>query len=432
MMLDSPAPPSPPSRSRTWLKRSLVALLVLANLVVFGGYFALRFYTGKIDDELRKDEDVVAVLAQRPVSRQDPLNFLLIGSDSRENLPDDLAGNFGSFGGQRADVIMILQLIPEDGTARILSLPRDLRVEIDGHGTNKINAAYAFGGGALTVQTVTEYTGIPIHHYAEIDFYGFASLVDALGGVTVDFPFPARDLKSGLEASAGRQRLGGAMALAYARSRSYQELQNDRWTSVDANDIGRTHRQQQLILAIIAEAKHPSTITEAGSLIQSLGTFVTVDAALDQDSLIDLVWSMRSLKPVDIDSVTFPTVTRTIDGVSYQLPEEPAAGAILSAFLTGAQIGVIPQGPVRVQVLNGNGIPGAAARWAGELADPAFVVVDIGDAESDAFATTVLLAGPDNVASATLVADQLGFGEIRPGTVPEGVDVIVIIGADAQ
>jgi LCP family protein required for cell wall assembly len=406
--------------------------LVLANLVVFGGYFALRFYVGKIDDELRKDEEVVAVLADRSASRRDPVNFLLIGSDSRENLPADLAGNFGSFGGERADVIMIVQLIPEDGTARILSLPRDLRVDIVGHGTNKINAAYAFGGGALTVQTVSEYTGIPIHHYAEIDFFGFAGLVDALGGVTIDFPFAARDLKSGLEVPAGRQRLGGAMALAYARSRSYQEFQDGRWTSVDANDIGRTHRQQQLILAIVAEAKHPSTITESGGLIESLGRFLTVDAALDQDALIELVWSMRSLNPSDIESVTYPTVTRTIDGGSYQLPEEPEAGAILAAFVAGKSLGAVADGPVRVQVLNGNGIPGAAARWAGALADARFLVVDIGDAESDDFATTVLLAGPDRVASATLVADQLGFGEIRPGTMPEGVDVIVIVGADAQ
>lgn len=431
-MTESPTPPSPRARPRRWLKRSLVTLLVLANLVAFGGYFALRFYTGKIDAELQKNEEVVAALADKPASRQDPLNFLLIGSDSRENLPDDLAGNFGAFDGQRADVIMVLQLIPEDGTARILSLPRDLRVDIDGHGTQKINAAYAFGGGALTVQTVTEYTGIPIHHYAEIDFYGFASLVDALGGVTFDFPFPARDLKSGLEVPAGQQRLGGAMALAYARSRSYQQLQNGQWTSIDANDIGRTHRQQQLILAIVAEARHPSTITEAGNLIETLGSFMTVDAALDQDALIDLVWSMRSLSPADVETVTYPTITRTIDGASYQLPDEPAAGAVLTAFLTGQPLGVTAPGPVRVQILNGNGIPGAAARWAGELADPRFVVVDIGDAESDTFATTVLLAGPDNVASATLVADQLGFGEIRPGTMPEGVDVIVIVGADAQ
>ena len=433
-MIDTPplAPPAPPVRSHKWLKRILVTALVLANLVVFGGYFALRFYAGKIDDELRKDSEVVAALSQRPASHQDPLNFLLIGSDSRENLPPDLEGSFGAFDGARADVIMIVQLLPDDGLMRVLSLPRDLRVEIDGHGTNKINAAYAFGGGSLTVQTVTEYTGIPIHHYAEVDFYGFASLVEALGGVTLDFPFPARDVKSGLAVQAGRQRLNGAMALAYARSRTYQQLQNGSWISVDANDIGRTQRQQQLILAIITEAKHPSAITEAGTLIEALGTFLTVDAALDQDSLIDLVWSMRSLNAADIESVTLPSVTHTIDGSSYQLPEEPAAGAVLAAFLSGEPVGVAAQGPVRVQILNGNGIPGAAARWAGELSDARFVVVDIGDAESDSFTKTVLLAGPNRVAFATLVADELGFGEIRPGTVPEGVDVIVIVGADAQ
>lgn len=431
-MIESPAPPAPPQRSRQWLKRTLIALLVLANLVVFGGYLALRYYTGRIDDELQKNEEVVAALAEQPDSRQDPLNFLLIGSDSRENLPEDLEGNFGSFGGERADVIMIVQLIREAGTVRVLSLPRDLRVEIEGHGSDKLNAAFAFGGGSLTVQTVNKYTGIPIHHYAEIDFYGFASLVDALGGVTLDFPFPARDLKSGFEVPAGRQRLSGARALGFARSRSYQELQDDRWVSVDANDIGRTRRQQQLILAIIAEVKHPSTITEAGTLIETVGSFLTVDAALDQNSLIDLAWSMRSINAAEIESITLPTVTRSIDGGSYQLPDEPAAGAVLTAFLTGEPLGVITQGPVRVQILNGNGIPGAAARWAGELSDARFVVVDIGDAESDDFATTVLLAGPDRVASATMVADELGFGEIRPGTMPEGVDVIVIVGADAQ
>jgi LCP family protein required for cell wall assembly len=431
-MIESPTPATAPARSHKWLKRTLITLLVLANLVVFGGYFALRFYTGKIDDELQKDEAVVALLAERPTSRQDPLNFLLIGSDSRENVPDNLEGRFGSVGGQRADVIMILQLIPGDGTARVLSLPRDLKVEIEGHGTNKINAAYAFGGGALTVQTVNQHTGIPIHHYAEIDFYGFASLVDALGGVSLDFPFPARDLKSGLDVPAGRQRLSGAMALAFARSRAYQELQNGQWRSVDANDIGRTRRQQQLILAIIAEAKHPSTITEAGSLIETLGSFVIVDAALNQKSLIDLVWSMRSLDTANIESVTLPTVTRTIDGASYQLPEEPGAEAVLTSFRTGEPLAVVAEGPVRVQVLNGNGIPGAAARWAGELAEPRFVVVDIGDAQSDGFASTVLLAGPDGLALASLVAEELGFGEIRPGTVPDGVDVIVIVGADAQ
>ncbi len=431
-MVDTPAPPALPAPPRKWLKRMVISLLVLANVVVFGGYLALRYYTGKIDAELQKNEDVVAALSDRPTSHKEPLNFLLIGSDSRENLPDGFEGNFGDFGGERADVIMVVQLLPDDGKLRVLSLPRDLRVDIDGHGTDKINAAYAFGGGTLTVKTVANYTGIPIHHYAEIDFFGFASLVDALGGVTLDFPFPARDLKSGLDVPAGRQRLQGPMALAYARSRTYQELQDGRWTSVDASDIGRTHRQQQLILAIISEAKHPSTIAEAGRLIETLGSFVTVDAALNQDSLIDLIWSMRSLDAAAVESVTLPSLTRTIDGASYQLPDEPAAGSVLAAFRTGEPLAVAAEGPVRVQVLNGNGIPGAAARWAGELSDPRFVVVAIGDAESDDFTTTVLLAGPDRVSQATLVAEALGFGEFRPGTIPDGIDVIVIVGSDAR
>lgn len=420
-----------PRRAGRWAKRLLVLVLVLANVLVFGTYFSLRYLTGRIDAEVQKDAEVVAVLSEAPRSRQDPVNFLLIGSDSRENLPDDFEGKFGDFGGQRADVIMLVQLVPEQGTARILSIPRDLRVEIPAHGTQKINAAYAFGGGALTVETVRAATGIPIHHYVEIDFFGFASMVDALGGVVLDFPFPARDLKSGLEVQAGRQRLAGPMALAYARSRSYQELQDGRWVSVDANDIGRSRRQQQLILAILVEAKDPSTIAEAGDLIEALGGFVIVDAALDQKTMIDLVWAMRSLGASRIESVTLPTVTQTIGGISYQLRDEPAATSVLAAFNAGDPLTVLADGPIRVRVLNGNGIPGAAAQWASELSGPRFVVVDIGDAETDDFASTVLLVRSDHTAQAEVVAAELGFGEISPGSVPDGIDVIVIVGADA-
>ncbi len=326
---------------------------------------------------------------------------------------------------------MLVQVLPETGKARILSLPRDLRVEIEGHGTNKINAAYAFGSGALTVKTVRQYTGIPVHHYAEVDFVGFASLVDALGGVTLDFAFPARDVKSGFSVAAGRQRLNGEMAVAYARSRTYQELRDGTWRSVDANDIGRTRRQQQLILAILTEAKRPSSIPEAGNIIEAFAGYVTVDASLDQERLIDLLWTMRSLDIGGMETVTLPTITQTISGASYQLPDEPAASGVLLAFQNGDPLAVLASGPIRVQVLNGNGIPGAAARWAGEFSDPRFTVIGIGDADSADFASTVLLARSDQVAQAELVAQHLGFGQVSPGTVPDGIDVVVIVGADA-
>ena len=100
----------------------------------------------------------------------------------------------GSSAGQRADVIMLVTL--EYGQVRILSLPRDLKVEVAGHGVQKVNAAYAFGGAPLMVSTVADFTGIEINHYVEMDFFGFASIVDELGGVEINFPYPARDLKS--------------------------------------------------------------------------------------------------------------------------------------------------------------------------------------------------------------------------------------------
>ena len=149
-MSDHPQRKDTPGPRRRWLKRSIIAMLVVGNLLVFGAYFAIRAFTGQFLESVTQNEEVVAELV--PVERDGPVTFLVIGSDSRETLPDDF-GNFGSFGGQRADVIMLVQL--EDGVARILSLPRDLKVEVEGHGAQKVNAAYAFGGAPLMVSTVS-------------------------------------------------------------------------------------------------------------------------------------------------------------------------------------------------------------------------------------------------------------------------------------
>ena len=123
---------------------------------------------------------------------------------------------------------MLIKLYPDDGNVQILSLPRDLLVEIPGKGTDRINAAYAYGGAPLMVRTVKQVTGLPVHHYIEVDFVGFQSLVDDIGGVYLDFPYPARDANSGLSVEAGYQLLDGSQALAYARSRHYQELRDGR------------------------------------------------------------------------------------------------------------------------------------------------------------------------------------------------------------
>ncbi len=422
------APPPPQRRSRTgW--RVLIGVLIAANVVVFGAYFALRYYTGRLASEVGTNTEVVGELSSPPVAGG-PINFLLIGSDSREALPDEF-GDFGNFAGQRADVIMVAQL--DGGRMRILSLPRDLKVDLDGRGTQKINAAYAFGGAPLMVRTVKDVTGLEIHHYGEIDFFGFAQLVDELGGVTINFPYPARDLKSGLDVPGGDVKLDGATALAYARSRQYQELRNGSWVSVDGSDIGRIQRQQRLIFAMLSAAKRPSIVFDAGSIISALGDHVSTDATLDSGTLIDLALQARSLGSDSIETMTLPTQFQTVGGVSYLVPDEPAAGEMLQQFASPASEagdgGPPPVGDIVVRVLNGNGTGGQATEWSDRLTNLGFTVASVGDAESFEFAATTIETADAAIGAA--VVERLGFGVVQVTAVPDGVDAVVIVGSDA-
>ncbi len=420
------------SRSRvfSWVKRVLVVMLILANLTVFGALLMLDYVTGKVEAAVPRDVEVVEELSEAPTETLDPRTFLVIGSDSRENLPEDF-GDFGDFGGQRADVIMLIQLFPDRGGAQILSIPRDLEADIEGHGIQKINAAYAYGEAPLMVKTVRDTLGVPIHNYVEVDFVGFASIVDELGGVDLAFPNPARDTKSGLAVEGGTQVLDGKTALAYARSRSYQELRNGSWVSVDASDIGRTRRQQQLMLAILAKLKRPSTVTDAGAVIDAIGRHLTMDAGLAEEDMVKLAWAMRGLSAADIEAATLPTVGANRKGQSFQVLDQPAATAMLSAFVAGRPLTSDPPGPIRVSVLNGNGQSGIATRWADALRTRGFEVVDVGDADSFDYKATSIVTRPDLTEAARTITTALGFGQVSTGALPEGVDVVVILGTDA-
>ena len=414
------------------MRRILIMVLVGANIVVFGAYFFLRNLESAFEDAVAINEEVVDELSATPGSATDPSTFLLIGSDSRENIPDGFDDFFGVAPGQRADVIMLLQVIPDEGRAQILSIPRDLKVELDGYGIQRINAAYAYGGGPLLVSSVRAATGLPIHHYVEVDFAGFAAIVDEVGGVSINFPNPARDGKSGLSVPAGLQHLDGEEALAYARSRSYQESQDGQWVSVDATDIGRMGRQQELIFAILSSIKRPSTITQAEDLIVAVGEHLEVDAALVRRGFLDLAWAMRDIRPGSIDTFTYPTVTEVIDELYYEVPDEPAAGDMLASFGSGASSDDVIASAIHLEILNGNGTKGIAGTYADSLEQEGFVVESVADAGAFDYPVTRLTAAPADVRMAQLVADFLGFGTVGAGPVPSGIDVLVVLGADAS
>jgi LCP family protein required for cell wall assembly len=161
----------------------------------------------------------------------------------------------------------------------MVSLPRDSYVPIPGHGRNKLNAAYAFGGAPLLAQTVERVTGIRLDHYTEIGFGGFVGVVDAIGGVELCPPKAIKDKKAGLNVKAGCQEMDGPTSLGYVRARYFDPK----------GDLGRVQRQQAFLSAIFTRASSPGVLLNPFRFIplaNSATKALTVD---ERDGLIDLV-----------------------------------------------------------------------------------------------------------------------------------------------
>ncbi len=401
----------------------MVAVFLVMVVGALGVVWALN--TGSEVLALAEPDHEVTAQLSEPIGRD--LTFLVVGSDSREGIED--LTFFGPAGGERGDVIMLVRLDAASGGARILSVPRDLWVEIPGHGEDKINAAFAYGGPSLMVQTIRENLGIDVNHYVEVDFVGFIEMVNELGGIEMTFAHPARDLKSGLNVGAGPQILDGEQALAYARSRSYEEHQGERWVSIDASDLGRANRQQQVVRAILSKLKSPASIAEAGEIAGSMAENMTVDGRLAASSIGSLAWDFRGVLTGGIEGQTLPVNGDTVRGASVVRADEPEASATIEGFLTG--IMSIDQGPLRVQVLNGNGVNGAAGDMSDRLADAGYEIAGIGNADERDYSVTTVLVPQGSHAGEEIIG-QLGFGVVRYGAVDNGYDAVVIVGADAS
>ena len=365
-----------------------------------------------------------------PAASVAPVTFLVIGSDSRADLPAGLVND--RVPGQRADVIMLVTL--EGDRLRLLSIPRDLRVEIEGHDSNKVNAAFAFGGSPLMVSTVSNAFDIPINHYLEVDFFGFASIVDELGGVDVSFPYRARDTKSFLDVPAGTEELDGRQALAYARSRNYQELRGGSWVTVDGSDLGRIRRQQTLLFAMLAALRRPAIIFDALDVVRAAGQHLTLDASLDRERILDLADAARRLDTDDVEVHTLPVSAFTSNGVFYLQRSEPEASQVIAAFRgvpAEQPPGDAPPETIAVRVLNGNGGGGQAGTWGEYLEGRGFQLAGVGDAADFGFAQTVVRVRPEDMSLGEQVTAALGFGVVEAGSVREGLDAVVVVGADA-
>ena len=222
----------PPGWQR-WLRPKRIAgiIAVLISIVIVGSVITYFYLDSKITRN-----NILVDYSHRP-SQGAGTNWLITGSDSRQGLTRKEERKLATghdIGGRRSDTIMLLHMPSNGGRPVIISLPRDSYVPIPGHGSDKINAAYAYGGPRLLAETVQNVTGLRIEHFMTIGFGGFVRVVDAIGGVRMCLKEPLRDPAAGLHLHKGCQTLDGAEALGFVRTRhsfatqDLQRIQNQR------------------------------------------------------------------------------------------------------------------------------------------------------------------------------------------------------------
>ena len=340
-----------PRRRRTWFQRFflLVAFLMFCSSTVAA---ILLAYTSETVGRIPRTAYGTSLSAESE-SNSDPLNFLLIGSDSIANLPegDYLRRVSGRSSRQLlTDTLIVLRLDPSGATkASALSLPRDLYVPISGYNEmQKVNSIVYFTDKPTLVQTIRDVLDIPIHHVVEVDFNGFMRLFETIGGLDVYLEYPLRDKKAQLDIpESGCVTLTPLQALGLVRTRELQAyVENfDGWYGPSANawvrvdgtgDFGRQERQQDFLILALQQAfdsgfRNPLKITE---IIQEVlgGGFVNLDDRLTPQKAIDLAQQFRNFRPNDLQKYLLPTVYDFADELSIQRIVEAEAEPILDVF----------------------------------------------------------------------------------------------------
>lgn len=258
--------------------------------------------------------DAFAGIDNRPEKISSAVNYLLVGSDTREGLSkaelkELRVGSVATAAGKRSDTMLLVHISKARDKAVLISIPRDSFALIPAY-TNKagkvtparhskINSAFNWGGAPLLIQTIEEMTQLKIDHYVEINFAGFARVVDALGGIEVCTKKDIDDPKSHLVLEAGVHTLNGIESLKYVRTREFDGM----------GDIGRMQRQQAFMSSVLKKATsagvllNPITMT---SFINSSLDAVTTDAGLQSAELISLAKGMKSLATSNIRTLTVP------------------------------------------------------------------------------------------------------------------------------
>ncbi|MGY1987068.1 LCP family protein [Blastococcus sp. SYSU DS0669] len=305
-------------------------LALVVGLVMGGGFWFLADrWAGNIDRVSDVFADLEGEARPAPATPQqsaaeDPITFLLVGSDTRVAAAD------GADPGGRSDAIMLARLSADRKHAQLISIPRDSWVEIPGHGMNKINASYAFGGPSLLVQTVEQLTQVRIDHYVAIDFEGLIQVTDDLGGVDVVVAETTQNGPYTFEA--GMNHLNGDQARWYLGQRY----------GLPGGDFDRVKRQQQYLRAMFDKLFSSETFTSPPKLdaaMLAITSAVSVDDTLSNADLVSMAYSMRGVTPGDIDYFTAPVLGTGTEGAASVVYLDGNASERMWGYLRSDSLG---------------------------------------------------------------------------------------------
>jgi LCP family protein required for cell wall assembly len=332
--------PKPARKPRRWRRRMLWALVgVILLFLVWAVLGYLAFRSGIKDANKRLDPLAARALTpQKGLLLSNASNILVLGADAGSKSRQGTQG--------RSDTIILIRTDPDNHKIALLSIPRDLRVEIPRHGTQKINAAYAFGGPTLAVKTVERVTGLQMNHVVVVDFSTFGEVVDALGGVTINVPHPILSNKfecprhtqaqcarwPGWRFRKGPQEMNGRTALIYSRIRENK-------LDPSESDFTRGERQQAVIQAMADETTSFSTFLKAPFIGDDLVRPLATD--LSAGHILQLGWVKRRTPSSGWLRCRLGGTIANFGGASYVIGSEENVSVI--AMVTGKSA---PQPPL--------------------------------------------------------------------------------------
>ncbi len=413
-------------RRRITLTVLAVAVVVILGSVV-AGFAYVQSIGAKINRVVNSDPNFAGVLAPTSATPPGaPFYMVLMGSDTR---PGETQA--------RSDTLLVARVDPQKKQVQMISLPRDSRVNIPGHGIDKINAAATYGGPALVIKTVKELTGLPITHFVNLDFMGFRDIVDAMGGVWINVPQKIVDRQASAFGAAfdtidkGYQRLDGRLALTFVRARH----------AFAAGDYARMDNQQAFIKALAKQALSLSNVFKAPAIVNAIASHLDTD--LTPAQLADLMLQFKGMAPDGLQSATAPSSPKYINGISYVILDDAKFAAMVGRMKNGQALDpqasasatvtvAVKPSDVPLTVRNGAGVSGLAKQCADFFMGKGFTIAENGNMNQFVYGRTLIVYQANKVDQANFVRETLGFGDVIPaaGIYAFKTPVMIVIGKD--